>query len=82
MEQKKVLLLGGSGFVGTYIANRLSEQGAKLTIPTRRRDRSKKQITMPWVDMPEADINDPAQLEALMRGQDVVINLVGILHRG
>lgn len=80
MEQKKVLLLGGSGFVGTYIANRLSEQGAKLTIPTRRRDRNKKQITMPWVDMPEADINDPAQLEALMRGQDVVINLVGILH--
>lgn len=80
MEQKKVLLLGGSGFVGTYIANRLSEQGAKLTIPTRRRDRNKKQIMLPGVDMPEADINDPAQLEALMRGQDVVINLVGILH--
>ena len=80
MEQKKVLLLGGSGFVGTYIANRLSEQGAKLTIPTRRRDRNKKQIMLPGVDMPEADINDPAQLEALVRGQDVVINLVGILH--
>ncbi|WP_303785938.1 complex I NDUFA9 subunit family protein [Azovibrio restrictus] len=80
MEQKKILLLGGSGFVGTYIANRLSEQGARLTIPTRRRDRNKKQIMLPGVDMPEADINDPAQLEALVRGQDVVINLVGILH--
>lgn len=80
MEQKKVLLLGGSGFVGTYIANRLSEQGAIVTIPTRRRDRSKKLIMMPWVEMPEANINDPAQLEALVRGQDMVINLVGILH--
>ncbi len=80
MEQKKVLLLGGSGFVGTYIANRLSEQGVKVTIPTRRRDRTKKLIMLPWVDMPEADISDPAQLEALMRGQDAVINLVGILH--
>lgn len=80
MEHKKVLLLGGSGFVGTYIANRLSEQGVRLTIPTRRRDRNKKQIMLPGVDMPEADINDPAQLEALVRGQDAVINLVGILH--
>ncbi|MGB4467008.1 MAG: complex I NDUFA9 subunit family protein [Azovibrio sp.] len=80
MEQKKVLLLGGSGFVGTYIANRLSEQGAKLTIPTRHRDRNKNLIMLPGVDMPAADINDPAQLEALVRGQDAVINLVGILH--
>lgn len=80
MEQKKVLLLGGSGFVGTYIANRLSEQGVKVTIPTRRRDRTKKLIMLPGVDMPEADISDPAQLEALMQGQDAVINLVGILH--
>lgn len=80
MEQKKVLLLGGSGFVGTYIANRLSEQGVRVTIPTRRRERTKKLIMMPWVEMPEANIGDPAELEALVRGQDAVINLIGILH--
>lgn len=80
MEQKKVLLLGGSGFVGTYIANRLSEQGVRVTIPTRRRERTKKLIMMPWVEMPEANITDPVELEALVRGQDAVINLVGILH--
>lgn len=80
MEQKKILLLGGSGFVGTYIANRLSEQGVRVTIPTRRRDRTKKLIMMPWVEMPEVNIGDPAELEALVRGQDAVINLVGILH--
>ena len=27
MDIKKVLLLGGSGFIGTYIANRLSQRG-------------------------------------------------------
>ncbi|MEY2633012.1 MAG: hypothetical protein RIR00_1666 [Pseudomonadota bacterium] len=80
MDIKKVLLLGGSGFVGTYIANRLAERGYTLTIPTRRRERTKALIMLPNVEMPEANINDQAQLDALVAGQDVVINLVGILH--
>ena len=80
MNVKKVLLLGGSGFVGTYLTNRLSEQGVKVTFPTRRRERTKALIMLPHVNMVEADINDPAQLEALLAGQDAVINLVGILH--
>ena len=41
MDIKKVLLLGGSGFVGTYIANRLSQRGIEVTVPTRRRERTK-----------------------------------------
>lgn len=77
---KNVLLLGGSGFVGTWIANRLSQMGARVTIPTRRRERNKANIMLPTVEVLEANINDEAQLVELMRGQDAVINLVGILH--
>lgn len=80
MDIKNVLLIGGSGFVGGWIANRLSEQGLRVTIPTRRRDNSKALILLPTVDMVEADVNDPQALAALMQGQDAVINLVGILH--
>ena len=80
MDVKKVLLLGGSGFVGTYIANRLSQRGIEVTIPTRRRERTKALIIQPNIEMPEVNINDEAALTDLMRGQDVVINLVGILH--
>lgn len=80
MDIKKVLLLGGSGFVGTYIANRLSQRGIELTIPTRRRERNKALIMQPGVEMPEADINCQETLIELMRGHDAVINLVGILH--
>lgn len=80
MDIKKVLLLGGSGFVGTYIANRLSERGVEVTIPTRRRERSKALITLPHVDMVDADINDENALASLVPGHDAVINLVGILH--
>lgn len=80
MDIKKVLLLGGSGFIGTYIANRLSQRGIEVTIPTRRRERNKALIIQPGVDMPEANIGCEKTLTELMRGHDAVINLVGILH--
>ena len=80
MDIKKVLLLGGSGFVGTYIANRLSQRGVEVTIPTRRRERTKALIIQPNVEMPEININSEEALVELMRGKDAVINLVGVLH--
>ena len=80
MAIKKVLLLGGSGFVGTYIVNRLSQRGIEVTVPTRRRERTKALIIQPGVTMPEADIRCEKTLTELMRGHDAVINLVGILH--
>ena len=80
MDIKKVLLLGGSGFVGTYIVNRLSQRGIEVTVPTRHRERTKALIMQPGVEMPEADISCEETLCDLMRGHDAVINLVGILH--
>ena len=80
MDIKRVLLLGGSGFVGTYIVNRLSQRGIEVTVPTRHRERTKALIIQPGVDMPEADIHCETTLAELMRGHDAVINLVGILH--
>jgi len=77
---KNVLLLGGSGFVGTWIANRLSKAGVNVTIPTRRRERNKANIMLPQVEVVEANIHDEAVLCNLMRGKDAVINLVGVLH--
>lgn len=80
MELKNVLLIGGSGFIGGWIANRLCERGIRVTIPSRRRDNTKQLILLPMVDMVEANVNDPQTLLELMRGQDAVINLAGILH--
>lgn len=77
---KNVLLLGGSGFVGTSIANRLSQAGVNVTIASRRRERGKANIMLPQVEVVEADVHDEAALVELMRGQDAVINLIGILH--
>jgi NADH dehydrogenase len=80
MAIKKVLLLGGSGFIGTYIANRLSQRGIEVTVPTRRRERNKALIIQPGVDVVETNIHCQETLTALVKGHDAVINLVGILH--
>ena len=82
METKKVLLIGGSGFVGGWIANRLSECGYRVTIPTRHRDHSKQVLLLPTVYAVEADVNNPQVLATVVEGKDAVINLVGILHDG
>jgi NADH dehydrogenase len=80
MELENVLLIGGSGFVGGWIANCLSGRGIRVTIPTRHRENTKRLITVPMVSMVEANVHDPQTLRDLIQGQDAVINLVGILH--
>lgn len=77
---KKVLLLGGSGFIGASVAEQLSALDYFVTVPTRRRERGKHLFPLPTVDVVEADIFDPVQLEELISHHDAVINLTGILH--
>lgn len=80
MKAREVLLVGGSGFVGSAIANRLSEAGVRVRIPTRRRERARHLLPLPTVEVIEADVHDPATLARLTRGVDAVISLVGVLH--
>src|SRR6266508_3737060 len=75
-----VLVLGGSGFVGRHIVNRLVSAGRRVVVPTRRRDNARHLILLPTVDVIEADIHDPPTLGRLVAGSSAVINLVGILN--
>lgn len=77
---RKVLLIGGSGFVGSAIASRLAREGIELLIPTRRRVRARHLLPLPTADVVEADVFDPATLARLMVGVDAVVSLVGVLH--
>ena len=80
MRHSKVLVLGGSGFIGRYIVNLLVGQGCRVLVPARRRDKAKHLILLPTCDVVDADIHDDATLARLTAGQDAVVNLVGILH--
>ncbi|GAB4164940.1 MAG: complex I NDUFA9 subunit family protein [Rhodocyclaceae bacterium] len=80
MEIRKVLLAGGSGFLGTAVARRLAADGVRVTVPTRRLAHAKHLLVLPTVEVVQADVHDEAALGQLVRGQDAVVNLVGILH--
>ncbi|CAB1367365.1 complex I NDUFA9 subunit family protein [Denitratisoma oestradiolicum] len=79
---KNVLIIGGSGFIGGYLAQRLTRRGYRLRVPTRHRERARHLLVLPTLELLEANVHDPVQLARLMEGQDAVINLVGILHGG
>jgi len=83
MDIVEVCVLGGSGFIGRHVCHALAAAGYRIRVATRDRERAKEQlILLPTVDVTSANIHDPAQLAAFVRGADAVINLVGVLHDG
>ncbi len=80
MADGSVLVLGGSGFVGRHVVNRLVQKGIKVVVPTRRRESARHLILLPTVDVQEADIHDPPTLARLAARSYAVVNLVGILN--
>jgi NADH dehydrogenase len=80
MTYQDILVLGGTGFVGQCVVDRLVAQGRKVCVPTRRRANGRALLVLPTVEVVEADIHDAAALRGLLEGRDAVINLVGILH--
>lgn len=79
-HMKNVLILGGTGFVGRHLCEKLHRQGWRITVPTRRLANAAAVQHLPRVTVVQADVHDPAQLTALLKGHDAVVNLVAILH--
>lgn len=79
-NQRNILLLGGSGFIGKQLAYALANRGWQVTVPTRRPHRHRALLVHPNIRLLEANITDPDNLRLLCTDQQAVINLVGILH--
>lgn len=76
----KVVLIGGTGFVGSAVAARLVAAGWRVSVPTRRLTRARHLALLPTLEASEADVFDPKALDRLLEDADAVINLVGVLH--
>ncbi|QOC22328.1 complex I NDUFA9 subunit family protein [Wenzhouxiangella sp. AB-CW3] len=76
----KILVLGGSGFVGSHLARRLDREGHELTIATRHAPRCRHLTVLPGVRVRQFDPHDVNALARELKGHDVAINLVGILN--
>lgn len=79
-----VLVLGGSGFIGSRLCEMLVEQSGgaagALTVVTRRSAHAHRLLVLPDLDIDEADVHDDAALARVVAGRSSVVNLVGMLH--
>jgi len=80
MKNNTVCLLGGTGFVGYHLANRLTHHGYTVNILTRRRERHRDLLVNPAIRIIEANVYDTDQLRRNFGEAGAVINLIGILN--
>lgn len=78
--RQRILILGGSGFVGRHVVAKLAAQGHAVVVITRRRERARHLILLPTVSVVEGNPYDPAVLARHAAGATAAINLVGVLH--
>jgi NADH dehydrogenase len=66
--------------VGTRLVARLINEGHRVTVLSRDRELHKHLLVLPGLALENCNVYDEAQLSERFRGQEVVINLVGILN--
>lgn len=74
----KLVILGGSGFVGGHLARRLSRDGHAIVVATRHAPRARRLRIIPGVTIRPFDPFDLDRLTRELQGQDALINLVGV----
>ncbi len=80
MSTPRILVLGGSGFVGRHVCEQLARMGWHVTVPTRRAINASSVQSLPGLTVIEASVHKEADLARLMPGHDAVVNLVAVLH--
>jgi uncharacterized protein YbjT (DUF2867 family) len=80
MRPLSIVVLGGTGFLGTRLVARLIKDGHEVTVLSRDREQHKHLLVLPGLTLENCDVYQEAQLSERFRGKDVVINLVGILN--
>lgn len=75
MKKKTVLVTGGTGFIGSFLVERLLEEGATVRVPIRAKNYralSERRSEIEWM---EGDLRDPEYCQQLVAGVDQVFHL-------
>ncbi len=79
-----VTIIGGSGFVGRYITQRMAKAGWRVRVAVRRPNEAlhvKPYGAVGQVEPVFCNIRDDASVRAVLQGADAVVNCVGILNQ-
>lgn len=82
MNNHRVFVLGGTGFVGRHLLNRLAREGIATRVATRHPHRCRDLRLVPGCEVHQVAGWDTPSLTAAMAGCTLVVNLVGILNEG
>ncbi len=75
-KSKKVLVTGGAGFIGSYVVESLVGLGAKVTVPVRKSTKLDFLTgVLNDIALVHADLADRAATDAVMKNQEIVLNL-------
>ncbi|OJW70771.1 MAG: complex I NDUFA9 subunit family protein [Sphingomonadales bacterium 63-6] len=80
LNGKLVVLLGGTGFVGTHLAQDLLARGARLRIASRHPERAfklKPLGNLGQIQFVACDVTKPETVRAVLTGADAAVYLVG-----
>ncbi len=81
LDGQLIALVGGSGFIGTHVAQALLARGARLRVCSRHPERGYRVKTLGGlgqVQLVAVDVTKPHTLEVALTGCDAVVNLVGV----
>ena len=77
LDGKKIVVTGGTGFVGRHLLPQLVAAGARVTCITRAT--SRRDHLPAGVEVVRADLRSGAGLEEALRGQDICIHMAALL---
>ncbi|HUC73062.1 MAG TPA: complex I NDUFA9 subunit family protein [Stellaceae bacterium] len=83
MRNRRTAVLGGSGFIGRYVVQRLAARGDVIAVGCRRAEEAKFLMTFGLVGQIAAvniTIDDEELLPAFLAGSGALVNCVGILR--
>jgi len=81
MSSLHVTIVGGTGFVGRHLADRLLRAGHRLTLVARHCPSSVAAAPRPGIDCLVGDVLERGSLDKTVQAADAVINLVGAVHQ-